>query len=141
MAVTQCQTTSFKLELLEGIHNFTTDTFWMALYGPSASLGNTTTSYTASGETTGGGYTAGGQALSIVAGYPQINGTGAVVTFNAPLWTGATFVTIGALIYNASKANRSVAVLNFGTTYSVTAGNFAVNMAPTDMNNAVVRIV
>ena len=141
MAIVQCQPTSFKLELLEGVHNFLTDTFWMALYGTSANLDATTTAYTTSGETTGGGYTAGGQALTITGGYPQAVGTGAVVTFNTPSWTGATFVAVGALIYNASKANRAVAVINFGSTFSVTAGNFAVNMPAAGVNTAIVRLV
>lgn len=141
MAITQCQPTSFKLELLEAIHNFTTDTFWMALYGTAASLDSTTTAYTTTGEVTGGGYTAGGRALTIVGGYPAISNNGAVVTFNTPAWTGATFVAIGALIYNASKANRAVAVINFGSTFSVTSGNFAVNMPAANSYNAIVRIV
>jgi hypothetical protein len=141
MGITQTLTTSFKLELLEGIHNFTTATFYMALYAPGAALDGTITAYTSSGEVTGSGYIAGGMLLTIVSGYPQINGIGAVVTFNPPTWTGATFTTAAGLIYNSSAQNRSVAVLNFGSPFAVTAGNLTINMPSADQYNAIVRIV
>jgi hypothetical protein len=141
MAIFQTATTSFKLELLEAIHNFTSHTFWMALYGSGAALDGTITAYTATGEISGAGYTAGGMALTVTPGYPLTVGTTAVVQFNSPTWSGATFTAYGALIYNASAANRSIAVLNFGAPMSVTAGNFSVLMPTADSNNAIVRVV
>jgi hypothetical protein len=141
MAIVQGLAVSFKLELLQAVHNFTTDTFWMALYGTSASLSPGNAVYTTAGEVTGTGYTAGGQALTITGGYPATSNTGAVVTFNPPTWTGATFGTLGAMIYNASKANRAVAILSFSAPYYVTGSNFTVNMPAADSYNAVVRIV
>jgi hypothetical protein len=113
MAITQTQTTSFKRELYEGVHNFLTDTFKIALYTSAADLGHATTVYTTVGEVVGGGYTAGGNTLSgalISTGFNT-----AFITFNTPItWTSVTFTTRGALIYNSSKANKAVAVYNFG---------------------------
>jgi hypothetical protein len=141
MAITQAAPTSFKLELLQAIHNFTSHTFKCALYGASASLDPTTTAYTATGEVSGTGYSAGGLALTVTPTYPQNVGTVAVVQFNAPTWTTATFTAYGALIYNSSAANRAVAVLYFGAPMSVTAGNFTLTMPTADANNAIIRVV
>lgn len=113
MAIIQTQTTSFKRELYEGVHNFLLDTFKIALYTSSANLGHDTTVYTTAGEVVGGGYTAGGLTLSgatISTGFNT-----AYITFNSPItWTSVTFTTRGALIYNSSKGNRAVAVYDFG---------------------------
>jgi hypothetical protein len=141
MAITQATPTSFKLELMEGVHNFLTDTFYIALYGTSASLGPGTTAYTSTGEVSSAGYTAGGQALTITPGYPTTYNQAAIVTFVSPSWTNVTFIATGALIYNSSKANRAVAVINFGSTFSVTSSNFTISMpAATDLA-AIVRVV
>lgn len=113
MAITQTQTTSFKRELYEGVHNFLVDTFKIALYTSSANLGHDTTVYTTAGEVVGGGYTAGGITLTgatISTGFDT-----AYITFNSPItWTSVTFTARGALIYNSSKGNKAVAVYNFG---------------------------
>ena len=113
MAIIQTQTTSFKRELYEGVHNFLVDTFKIALYTSSANLGHDTTVYTTAGEVVGGGYTAGGLVLSgatISTGFNT-----AYITFNSPItWTSVTFTTRGALIYNSSKGNKAVAVYDFG---------------------------
>jgi hypothetical protein len=113
MAIIQTQTTSFKRELYQGVHNFLVDTFKIALYTSDAVLGHDTTVYTTVGEVVGGGYTAGGLALS---GATITTGANtAFITFNTPItWTGVTFTTRGALIYNSSKGNKAVAAYNFG---------------------------
>jgi hypothetical protein len=113
MAIIQTQTTSFKRELYEGVHNFLVDTFKIALYTSSADLGNNTTQYTTVGEVTGGGYTAGG--ITLTGALVSANSNTAYITFNSPItWTNVTFTTRGALIYNSSKGNKAVAVYNFG---------------------------
>ena len=114
MALTQGQTTSFKVEKLRAIHNFDTggDVFKLALYADTATLGADTTAYTAAGEITGTGYTAGGNTLVNIT--PSASGTIGVTSFETTGWTGA-LTARGGLIYNSSKANRSVCVLDFGS--------------------------
>lgn len=114
MALTQGQTTSFKVEKLRAIHNFDTggDVFKLALYLSSATLGPDTTVYTAAGEITGTGYAAGGATLTNIT--PVASGTVGVTSFETVGWTGA-LTARGGLIYNSSKANRAVCVLDFGS--------------------------
>jgi len=141
MPITQTQTTSFKAELYEAIHDFTTDVFKIALYTSSADLGAGTTVYTTTGEVaTGGGYTAGGKTLTgatINIGY----GT-AYISFNTPVtWTGATFTARGALIYNSSKGNKAVAVYNFGQDQNAgQANSFNVIMPANTAQEALIRM-
>ena len=116
MAITQALTASFKKELLEAIHNLDTDTFYLALYGPNANINSATTVYTASGETTGSGYAAGGLQLTNLG--VTLSGTTAYASWSPATWLSASISTSGGLIYNASKGNRAVAVLNFGGTYT-----------------------
>jgi len=128
--IVQGQTTSFKKELYEATHNFTTDTFKIALYTANATLDQDTTTYTATGEITGTGYTAGGKILVS----PVVNASDgtAYISFNNISWPTSSFTVRGALIYNSSKANRSVAVLDFGsdkTTTSTFTITFPVNTA------------
>ncbi len=139
--LTQTLTTSFKREILEGVHNFLTDTFKIALYTSTATLGPNTLVYTSSGEVTPQGtYVAGGQILT---GTTLSTGSGvAFVTFNNLTWTSVSFTARGALIYNSSKGNKSVAVYNFGT--DQTAGNlnvFNITMPPNTANEAIIRIL
>jgi len=141
MAITQGLTTSFKAEILEGVHNLLVDTLKIALYTSSANLGPNTTVYTTTGEVaTAGGYSAGGQVLT---GVDIDTGSGvAYVTFNNLTWTSVTFTCRGALIYNTSKSNKSVAVLNFGT--DKTAGALAVfniTMPPDTADEALIRVL
>jgi len=136
MAINQTQCTSFKLELLQAIHDFTTDTFKIALYTSAATLGASTTVYAATNEVVGTGYTAGGLVLtgtSVLA-----SGTTAYVDFNDAVWTAA-ITARGALIYNSSKANRSVAVLDFGADKTSTS-TFTVQMPPNTASDALIRI-
>jgi hypothetical protein len=121
MAITQAMCTSFKVEILNGIHAFgttvvrgstTADTMYLALYTSSATLDATTTAYTATNEVSGTGYVAAGQALTAVA--PTSSGTTAFLDFNDETWTSSTITARGALIYNDTQAgDPAVAVLDF----------------------------
>lgn len=134
--IVQGQTTSFKQELYEAIHNFTTDTFKIALYTANATLNQDTTAYTSTGEITGTGYTATGKTLL----NPTVNafdGT-AYISFDNPSWTSASFTARGALIYNSSKANRSVAVLDFGSDKTTTS-TFTITFPANTATTAIIR--
>lgn len=112
MALSQTLTTSFKAQLFEGVHNLLTDNIYIALYTALADLNEDTTIYTTSQEITGTGYTAGGKLMTgvTVSSY----GNTAYVNFANVVWDPAAFTCYGALIYNASKGNKSIAVLDFG---------------------------
>ncbi|NDD53693.1 hypothetical protein EBZ39_07415 [bacterium] len=141
MAITQAMCTSFKVELMTATHNFTAstgDTFKIALYTSSATLDATTTAYTISNEVTGTGYTAGGNTLSSVT--PTSSGTTAFTSFANTTWSTATITARGALIYNSSKSNKSVCVLDFGSDKTSTAGNFTIIFPTADASNAIIRI-
>jgi len=139
MPITQGLTTSFKLELLEAIHDFNTDTFKIALYTSAAVLGPDTTVYTSVAEVTSAGYTAGGQVLT---GVTVQSGSGvAYVSFDNLTWSNVTFTARGALIYNSTKGNKSVAVYNFGTDQTAGALNvFNIAMPADTANEALIRI-
>lgn len=141
-------TTSFKNELLYGVHDFdasTGDTFNIALYTSSATLDATTTAYSATNEVSGTGYSAGGQALTNV--NPTTSGTTAFTDFADETFTTATITARGALIYNTtpnttsiSVSNPSVVVLDFGSDKTSTAGDFTIVFPAADASNAVIRI-
>jgi hypothetical protein len=139
MAITQTLTTSFKLELLEAVHDFTSDVFKLAVYTSAADLGADTLVYTSSNEVTSAGYTAGGQVLTgtIVTAASGV----AYVTFNNLTWSNVTFTARGALIYNSTKGNKSVAVYNFGTDQTAGALNvFNITMPNDTADEALIRI-
>ena len=138
MAITTAMSTSFKKELFEATHDFTSDTFKIALFTSSASLGASTTAYSTSNEISGSGYSAGGVALTVVA--PTTDGTSAFVDFNDPSWTSASFTANGALIYNSSKSNKAVAAFAFGGDQTVSSGTFAITIPAAASGTAVVRI-
>lgn len=138
MAITQAMCTSFKVQLLAGDHDFDTDTFKIALYTSSATLDASTTAYSATNEASGTGYTAGGNSLTAVA--PTSSGTTAYVDFADTTWSSSTITARGALIYNSSKANKAVAVIDFGADKSSTAGDFTVQFPAADASNAIIRI-
>lgn len=135
--ITQTQTTSFKKELYEGIHDLLNDTIKIALYTAYANLGAATTAYTTDGEVSGTGYAAGGVVLT--GATVQSSGNTAYVSFNNASWPGATFVCRGALIYNATKANKSVAVLDFGADRTVTNQTFTVTFPTNAADSAIIR--
>jgi hypothetical protein len=148
MAITQSMTTSFKVEILNGIHAFgttvtrgatTPDTFKIALYTSSATLDSTTTVYSTTNEVaTGGGYSAGGNTLTTVA--PTSSGTTAFLDFNDTTWSSSTITANGALIYNNTQSNKAVAVLAFGSDKSSSGGNFTIQFPVADASNAILRI-
>lgn len=140
MAITQAMCTSFKVDLLAGNQDFDTDTFKIALYTSSASLDATTTVYVTSGETSGVGYTPGGNTLTVSVA-PTSSGTTAFISFANTSWTTATITARGALIYNSTKSNKAVAVLDFGSDKTSTAGTFQINFPTADASNAIIRIV
>lgn len=113
MAIIQCIPTSCKSELLQGIHDFGSDVIKIALYTTSADLSPSTTAYTTTGETSGTGYTAGGQELA--GALIQVSNGSAWVYWDNPSWPGASFYAAGALIYNSSQSDKAVMVLNFGS--------------------------
>ena len=147
MTIAQTATTSFKVELPQGIHNFgptSPDTFKVALYTAAANLDAATTGYSASGEVVGAGYTAGGNTLVISVTPTSANNAANVPTaywsFANTSWTNATFTARGALIYNATEGNKSVAVLDFGSDKTVNNDTFQIIFPAPDANSAIIRI-
>jgi hypothetical protein len=135
--IVQTQTTSFKAELYEGIHDLIDDTIKIALFNANADLTASTTAYSTNQEVTGTGYTAGGNTLT--GATVRSSGTTAYVSFDNTTWSGASFTCRGALIYNSSKADRSVAVLNFGSDKIVTNGTLTVEFPNNDVTSAILR--
>lgn len=141
MAITQTVCNSFKLELFQAIQDLdAADQLYIALYESSASLGPGTTAYTTSGEASGTGYTAGGEPLTFASSTPKLDAGKAILDFNNVTWTNATFTVRGALIYNSTKSNRAVAVLNFGTDVGVSNGDFTIEFPTADASNAIIRL-
>jgi hypothetical protein len=141
MAISQAMCTSFKKELLEAVHNFKNsggDTFKIALYTSSASLGAATTAYSATNEISGTGYTAGGNTLTRVD--PSSSGTTGFTDFANTTWSSATITARGALIYNDTDSDKAVAVLDFGADKTSTAGDFTIQFPAADASNAIIRI-
>ena len=141
MAIIQTLTTSFKVELAQGLHNFTTgtgDVFKLALYIANADLGASTTAYTTAGEVSGTNYSAGGITLTNIT--PSFQGTTAYWSFEDATFTNVTLTTNGALIYNTTNGNRSVCVLNFGVNITKTAANLVITFPVDDATNAIMRI-
>ena len=141
MAITQTLCTSFKQELLQGVHDFTAstgDTFKIALYTSSANLDASTATYSTSNEVSGTGYTAGGNTLTAVT--PTTSGTTAFVDFDDTTFTDATITAAGALIYNSTDGDRAVAVLDFGGDKTSTNGDFTIQFPTADASNAIIRI-
>ena len=139
MAFIQTLTTSFKQEILLGVHDLDTDTLKMALYTANADLNADTTVYDplAVGQVVGAGYTAGGNTLTGVT--VLTSGTTAYVDFANSSWSPASFTARGALIYNASKGNKAIAVLDFGSDKTATT-TFTVQMPANTATNALIRI-
>lgn len=143
-------TTSFKLEILNGIHAIGTtvargstaaDTFKIALYTSSATLDASTTAYTTSNETTntaGSAYVAGGNTLT--GATTSSSGTTGFADFSDSSWSSASFTARGALIYNSTQSNKSVVVLDFGSDKTASAGTFTIIFPTNDASNAIIRI-
>lgn len=132
----QTQTVSFREEILKGIHDLLTDTIKLALYTSSATLDENTTAYSVTNEVTGGSYSAGGVVLT---GVSISNSNGVVyVSFDNAVWNPASFTAAGGLIYNASKADRSIAVISFGNDKTAT-NTFTVQMPSNTYTSALLR--
>ncbi len=148
MSILQGATTSFKVELLQAVHNFgptSANTFKVALYTASADINASTTVYSTTNEVTGTGYTAGGNTLTIstspTSGNNSSNIPTAYVSFANTSWTSASFTARAALIYNSTQGNKSVAVLDFGADKTVSNDTFQIIFPTPDANSAIVRIV
>ena len=144
MAITSAVCTSFKQELLVGTHNFTAttgNTFKIALFTSSATLGASTTAYSTSNEITnssGTAYTAGGATLTSVT--PTTSGTTALCDFADVSYTDASFTANGALIYNSSQSDKAVCAIAFGSDKTVTSGTFTIQFPTADATNAIIRL-
>ena len=141
MAITSTLTTSFKVELLTGTHNFTNtsgNSFKLALYTSSATLGATTTAFTTTGQASGTNYSSGGSALTNVT--PSATGTTAVTDFNDLTFSTATITARGCMIYNDTNADKSVATIDFGGDKTSTAGDFTVVFPAKAASTAIIRI-
>jgi hypothetical protein len=136
--------TSFKIALLDGEMDFSSDTsqtFKIALFTSSATLDATTTAYSTTNEVSGTGYTAGGNTLSISTN-PTNGGSGttAYLSFSDTTWSAATLTARGALIYQSGGSNPAVAVLDFGADKTSTAGDFTIQFPTADASNAIIRV-
>ena len=142
MAITSAICNSFKTEILTGTHNFTAssgNTFNLALYTSSASLGASTTAYTTSNEVSGTGYTAKGNALTSVT--PALDSSTAVCDFADTSFTSASFTARGCLIFNDSATgDPAVCAIDFGSDKTVTSGTFTIQFPTADASNAIIRI-
>ena len=142
MAITSAICNSFKTEILTGVHDFTAttgNTFNLALYTSSASLGASTTAYTTSNEVSGTGYTAKGNALTSVT--PVLSTDTAVCDFADTSFTSASFTARGCMIFNDSASgDPAVCVIDFGSDKTVTSGTFTIQFPAADASNAIVRI-
>ena len=145
MAITSAICTSFKVEILKGVHNFTAttgNTFKIALYDSDATLGAGTTAFTTSEEitnTSGTAYTSGGASLTSVT--PVASSTTAVCDFNDVDFTSASFTANGALIYNSSASgNPAVCAIAFGSDKTATNGTFTIQFPTADATNAIIRL-
>ena len=150
MAISQAMCTSFKVEILDGVHAFGSsviraseapDVFKLALYTSSATLDAATTAYTTSDEVSSSGtnYPAGGLTLT-VSQVPTSSSTTAYLDFDDLTFPSATLTARGALIYNATQSDKAVAVLDFGGDKTSTAGNFTIQFPTADASNAILRI-
>jgi hypothetical protein len=143
MAISQAMCTSFKVQLLSGSQNFNTGTtkvYKIALYTSAATLGASTTTYsgTTNEVANGGGYSTGGNTLT-VSQVPTSSGTTAFIDFADTTWSAATITARGALIYNSTD-DTAVAALDFGSDKTSTAGDFTIIFPTADATNAIIRI-
>ena len=144
MSVTTAMTTSFKQELLQGLHDLDGHTLKLALIksGESGTFGAASTNFSnitdTSDEASGTGYSSGGATLGSVS--IALDGTTATVDFADVSFSNSTISASGAMIYNSSASNRAIAVISFGGTVASTAGTFTVSMPTADASNAIIRL-
>ena len=144
MAITTAMCTSFKSELLGGTHDLDTHSIKLALIkaSPTGTYGAATTNYSDvtgnSDETTGTGYTAGGQVLDNIT--ISTSGTTAIVDIDDEAFTSSSISADGCIIYNASASNKAICVIDFGGTQTSTNGDFTIQFPTADVSNAIIRI-
>jgi len=141
VAISTAMCTSFKSELMSALHDFDNpggNTFKIALYTSSATLGASTTAYSATNEVSGTGYSAGGETLTSVS--PTTSGTTAYVDFADVTWSNSTITANGALIYNANSSNAAVVTLAFGSDKSSSNGDFTIVFPTANATDAIIRI-
>jgi hypothetical protein len=139
MAIQQGLTNSFKQEMLQAGQNLATDTLKMALYTAFSNNGPLTTVYTTDNEVTGTGYTAGGEAVTGATISTDVQTGTVYVNFDNVSWPGANFVARGALIYNVTRSNKSVAVLDFGSDKTFSSVSNTVTMPVNSATTALIR--
>jgi hypothetical protein len=135
--IAQTITTSFKQNILQGVQDLSTDVLKIALYTGAASLDADTTIYTTLNEVVGTGYVAGGEICDNVT--INTSGTTVYVSFDNVQWTTVSFTCRGALIYNTSQGNKSIAILNFGSD-KLAGPNFTVTLPANSASSALIRI-
>ena len=143
MAITQAMCTSFKIALLDGEMDFSSNSsqaFKIALYTSSATLSASTTAYSTTNEVSGTGYTAGGNTLTIAAN-PASSGTTAFLDFSDTTWSSSSITARGALIYKNASGYPAIAVIDFGEDKQSSSGNFTISFPAADADNAIIRIV
>ena len=147
MTIAQTSTTSFKVELLQAVHSFgptSPDTFKIALYTATSDIGPATTVYTTSNEVVGTGYTAGGNTLVISTSPTSGDNTQGIptafVSFANSSWANSSFTARGALIYNSTEGNKSVAVLDFGADKTTVNTTFLITFPTASSTAAIIRI-
>jgi hypothetical protein len=141
MPIQQGQTLSFRSEIVQGGQNLASNTLKMALYTSYATLNPSTTVYTTTDEVVGTGYTAGGVTITGVTISTDVATNTVYVSFNNVSWPGASFTARGALIYNSTQSNKSIAVLDFGSDKLFTAANNTVTMPVNTASTALLRFV
>ena len=143
MAISSAICSSFKQELLQGKHSLDTsgnggDTFKLAMYTSSASLGATTTAYSTSQEISGTGYSAGGATLTNTG--VGLNSTTAFTDFSDVSFTSSSFTANGCLIYNTNNSNKAVCAIDFGGDKTSTAGDFTIVFPSATATGAIIRL-
>jgi hypothetical protein len=129
---------SFKTDMLGGVQDLDTDVIKIALYTSAATLGASTTAYTTSNEVVGTGYTAGGNTLT--GATISLDGTTGICTFSTTFWTTSSITARGALIYNSTKTNKAIAVLDFGADKTSTSGVFTINFPAATAGSAIIQV-
>jgi len=135
MSIVQTQTTSFKSQLYQGVHNLLTDTLYMALYTGNANLNASTTVYSSTNEVTGTGYTARG--IQVTGATVNVYSYTAYVNFNNVVWPSSLITARCALLYNVSKGDKSICVIDFGSDKTMT--NFTITMPSNTYTAALIR--
>ena len=141
MPIQQGQTLSFRSDIVQGDQDLSANTLKMALYDGFATLGPTTTAYTTANEVVGTGYTAGGATITGVTIATDVTTNTVYIDFNNVSWPGASFTARGALIYNSTQSNKSIAVLDFGSDKIFTSVSNTITMPVNSASTALLRFV